>query len=161
MKNNIFSFYVGGVTIGSNCSITKDVNLGSEPYLISMGDNVRLTKGCALITHDGGLYVPRNMGLIDKRADKIKRIKIGNNVNFGNYVIVLPGVTIGDNVIIGAGALVTKDVPDNCVVAGVPAKYIESIEDYVKKNENSVIMTHGLTHDEKRKLLMRHKELVK
>ena len=47
----------------------------------------------------------------------------------GRYPTVLPGVTIGNNVVVAAGAVVTKDVPDNCVVGGVPAKIIREIED--------------------------------
>lgn len=92
-----------GVQIGSNCVINKDVNFGTEPYLISIGDNVRITTGVKLITHDGGLWVPRRLGLIDERADRFGKITIGNNVNIGWNAIIMPGVTIGNNCIIGAG----------------------------------------------------------
>ncbi|MBQ2488136.1 MAG: maltose O-acetyltransferase, partial [Ruminococcus sp.] len=54
-------------------------------------------------------------------------IKVGNNVWFGAGVHVMPGVTIGNNVVAAAGAVVTKDVPDNVLVGGVPAKVIKSI----------------------------------
>lgn len=56
------------------------------------------------------------------------KINIGNNVWIGAGAIVLPGVTISDNSIIGAGSVVTKDVPRNCVVAGNPAKIIKIIK---------------------------------
>ena len=52
---------------------------------------------------------------------------IGDNVTFGANSIVVGGCRVGNNVIIGAGAVVTKDVPDNCVVAGVPAKIIRHL----------------------------------
>lgn len=52
---------------------------------------------------------------------------IGDNVTFGANAIVVGGIRIGNNVIIGAGSVVTKDVPDNCVVAGVPAKIIRQL----------------------------------
>ena len=57
-----------------------------------------------------------------------KPVSIGNDVWIGGNVTILPGVTIGDNVIIAAGAVVTKDIPDNCVVGGIPARVIKSIE---------------------------------
>ena len=60
-----------------------------------------------------------------------KPITIGNDVWIGGNVTILPGVTIGNNVVIAAGAVVTKDVPDNCVIGGVPAKKIRDIENDV------------------------------
>lgn len=66
-----------------------------------------------------------------KRRRKIgiaKPVTIGNDVWIGGNCTILPGVTIGNNVVIAAGAVITKDVPDNCVVAGVPAKVIKEIE---------------------------------
>ena len=65
----------------------------------------------------------------------------------------MPGVTIGDNVIIGCGAVVTKDIPSNSVAVGVPAKVIESIDDYRKKVKDSVVMTKGMSGEEKQKYL--------
>nr|WP_324248840.1 DapH/DapD/GlmU-related protein [Streptococcus macedonicus] len=57
-----------------------------------------------------------------------KPVTIGNDVWIGGNVTILPGVTIGNNVVVAAGAVVTKDIPDNCVVAGVPAKMIKTID---------------------------------
>ena len=51
-----------------------------------------------------------------------------NDVWIGGNVTILPGVNIGNNVVVAAGAVVTKDVPDNCVVGGIPAKKIKAIE---------------------------------
>lgn len=60
-----------------------------------------------------------------------KPVTIGNDVWIGGNVAIMPGVTIGNNVIIAGGAVVTKDVPDNCIVGGVPAKKIRDIENDV------------------------------
>lgn len=60
-----------------------------------------------------------------KEEGNTKEIKIGNHVWIGTNAIILKGVTIGDNAVIAAGAVVTKDVPSNCIVAGVPAKIIK------------------------------------
>ena len=54
-------------------------------------------------------------------------VRIGDDVWLGGNVTVLPGVTIGNNVVVGAGAVVTRDVPDNCVVCGVPARMVKQI----------------------------------
>ncbi|MFC7055729.1 DapH/DapD/GlmU-related protein [Enterococcus alcedinis] len=56
-----------------------------------------------------------------------KPVKIGNNCWFGANVTVCPGVTIGNDVVIGAGSVVTKDIPDNVFAAGVPCKVIREI----------------------------------
>ena len=57
-----------------------------------------------------------------------KPVTIGNDVWIGANVVILPGVNIGNNVVVAAGAVVTKDVPDNCLVGGVPAKRIKDLE---------------------------------
>lgn len=62
-----------------------------------------------------------------------KPIHIGDDVWIGGNCTILPGVTIGNNVVVAAGAVVTKDIPDNCVVGGVPASVIKNIEDDVKR----------------------------
>lgn len=61
-----------------------------------------------------------------------KPVTIGNDVWIGGNVTILPGVNIGNNVIIAAGAVVTKDIPDNCIAGGVPAKVIKEIENDVE-----------------------------
>ena len=141
-----------GVKIGKGCEIYANVRFGSEPYLIELGNNVRLTEGVKITTHDGGLWVLRNMGKL-RNADRFGKVKIGNNVHVGFDTIIMPGVTIGDNVIIGCGAVVTKDIPSNSVAVGVPAKVIESIDDYHKKVKDSVVMTKGMSGEEKQKYL--------
>lgn len=62
-----------------------------------------------------------------------KPIHIGDDVWIGGNCTILPGVTIGNNVVVARGAVVTKDIPDNCVVGGVPASVIKNIEDDVKR----------------------------
>ena len=143
-----------GVKIGDGCQIYPSVNFGSEPYLIELGNKVRLTAGVKITTHDGGLWVLRNMnGEKFAKADRFGKVKIGNNVHIGLDTIIMPGVTIGDNVIIGCGAVVTKDIPSNSVAVGVPAKVIESIDDYSGKVKDSIVMTKGMSGEEKQKYL--------
>ena len=62
-----------------------------------------------------------------------KPVRIGNDVWIGGNVTILPGVTIGNNVVVAAGAVVTKDVPDNTLVGGVPARLIKEIENDIEE----------------------------
>lgn len=142
----------GGV-IGKDCEIHEQVEFGSEPYLITIGDHVRITRGVKFITHDGGVWVLRqNEELFD--IDVIGPIKIGNNVHIGWNAIIMPNVTIGDNCIIGAGAIVTKDIPSNSVAVGVPARVVENINEYREKILEKGIHTKELSEKEKKKYLM-------
>lgn len=141
-----------GVKIGNGCDIDPSVTFGSEPYLIEIGDNVRLTVGVKITTHDGGLWVLRHNGKL-KDADRFGKVKIGNNVHIGLRSTIMPGVTIGDNVVIGCGAVVTKNIPSNSVAVGVPARVIESIDEYYEKAKDRVVYTKGLKGEAKRKKL--------
>lgn len=120
--------------IGKNCEIHGNVYFGSEPWLIEIGDNVRLTDNVRFITHDGGVWVLRNLSNDFKKANIFGKIKVGNNVHIGINTIILPNVSIGNNCIIGVSSVVTKDIPDYSVAAGVPCKVIKTIDEYKDKN---------------------------
>ena len=90
---------------------------------VKFGDNVFIGPNCGFYTAEHPIDCQtRSTGL-----EFAKPITVGNNVWFGGGVNVVSGVTIGNNVVIAAGAVITKDIPDNCVVAGVPAKKIKDI----------------------------------
>ena len=108
----------------------KKISFGSEPYLVEIGNDVTITSGVKFETHDGGA------GVFRKEYPGINifgEIIIGNNVFIGHDVKIMPHVKIGNNVVIGAGSIVTKDIPNNVVVAGIPARIIKSIEEYKDK----------------------------
>lgn len=144
-------FIKNGGVLGEKCEIFPDVEFGSEPYLITIGDNVRITNGVRFATHDGGVHVLRNMGV--DNIDVFGKIIIGDNVFIGWNSIILPNVTIGNNVVIGAGSIVTHSIPDNCVVAGNPAKIIKSIDEYKEDAIKKGVYTKNLSWHEKRKYL--------
>lgn len=157
-KNNPVKYYQKmGIKFGENCSITGDIYVTSEPYLISIGDNCRITDGVKFITHDGGVNVIRVLN-DDNLLDIFGPISIGNNVFIGNNAIILPNVTIGDNVIIAAGAVVTRDVPSDSVVGGVPAKVLKTIDKYWEKNKERVERIRDYPQKEKREYLIKKYE---
>lgn len=141
-----------GVKVGEKTRFMglKREAFGSEPFLISIGENCLITADVHFVTHDGSVYLlkPKH-----PKADFFGRIKIGNNVFIGLRSIILPGVEIGDNVVIGAGSVVTKSIPSNCVAAGVPAKVVSNLQDYLDKIEPKIFHTGGLKINDKRKIL--------
>lgn len=143
----------GGEKLGVDCEIYPDVEFGSEPYMITIGNHVRITNGVRFVTHDGGVWVLRNLGL--ENADIFGKIEIGDNVHIGWNAIIMPNVSIGNNCVIGAGAVVTKSIPDNSVAVGVPAKVIESIDEYYAKAQNKCVYTKTLSWEKKKDYLIK------
>lgn len=144
-----------GVKMGDNCIIAKTVDFGSEPYLISIGNNFYSSDNIKFITHDGAVNVIRNLYEEFKNADLINKIKIGNNVFLGVDVVVLPGTIIRDNVIVGAKSVVKGELKSNSVYAGIPAKYVCSLKDYLEKNEKKFTFTKSLNSREKKAFLLK------
>ena len=143
-----------GVNIGDNCRLLgiKPSTFGSEPYLIHIGNHVTITSGVRFITHDGGVWVFREE---NPDIEVFGPIYIGDNTFIGINTIILPGVRIGNNCVIGAGSVVTKDVPSNTVYAGVPAKMICSIEEYREKVNSKATFVRSLPAEEKRSFLIK------
>lgn len=131
----------GGMKIGDNVFIVnpKDTEVdNTRPWLIEIGDNVTIASGVTILTHGYDWSVVMNKYNGEMYASSGK-VKIGNNVFIGVKSTILKGVKIGDNVIIGANSLVNKDIPNDVVVAGNPAKIIMSLEEYrLKRKANYV-----------------------
>ena len=121
-----------GMITGNNVTVMSGVSFGSEPYLIKIGSNVRISSNVCFVNHDGGTFVFRDQEKY-KNVIKYGRITIGDHVFIGNGSIIMPGVEIGDYCVVGAGSVVTKNVPSNSVVCGVPAKMISTTSDYAEK----------------------------
>lgn len=114
---------------GNRINLGKNVFINSNCYLmdgggITIGDNVFIGPSCGLYTAVHPLdFESRNKGL-----EKALPITIGNNVWLGGNVVILPGVTIGDGCVIGAGSVVTKDIEADSVACGNPCKIVKKIK---------------------------------
>ena len=140
-----------GATIGKNCSfVGRNISLSSEPYLINIGNNVRVSFDVAFVTHDGGTHILRNKY---PNASLYGKIIVGDNVFIGARSIILPNVTIGNNCIIAAGSVVTKDVKDGDIVGGVPAKVISNIDKYEQKHKDDLLCIANYSYKQKKEIL--------
>ncbi|MCA9884566.1 MAG: acyltransferase [Anaerolineae bacterium] len=144
-----------GVQIGKDCRLlnTTVSTFGSEPFLIRLGDHVTITSGVRFITHDGGVWVFRHEY---PNIEAYGPIVVRDNVFIGTNAIILPGVRIGCNVIVGAGSIVTKDVPDNSVVAGVPARILKTIDQYWQDIQPQVLHLKDRNAEKKRAQVLEH-----
>jgi maltose O-acetyltransferase len=116
-----------GMNFGKNISIVDKFFFDkAHCYLITIGDNTTFAPNVSLIAHDASTKY--HLGYT-----KFAKINIGRNCFLGHSVIVLAGVTIGDDSIIGAGSVVTKSIPARSVAAGNPAKVICSLDEYLAK----------------------------
>ncbi|MDY0407458.1 sugar O-acetyltransferase [Virgibacillus soli] len=123
MEPNIRFDYGYNTYVGENFFANFDCTI-LDVSEVRIGDNCMLAPGVQIYTATHPLHpTERNSG-----KEYAKPITIGNNVWIGGNAIINPGVTVGDNVVIASGAVVTKDVPDNVVVGGNPAKVIKQIE---------------------------------
>jgi acetyltransferase-like isoleucine patch superfamily enzyme len=114
---------------GKHIIFGEDVFVNINGYfmdgaLITVGNHVFIGPYCGFYTATHPLnYEDRNKGL-----EKALPITVGNNVWFGANVSVMPGVTIGNGCVIGAGSVVTNDIPDNSIAMGVPCKVMKTVK---------------------------------
>lgn len=95
--------------------------------LVKLGDNFMAAPGVHIYSATHPLD-PKHRQDDDNYYEMTKPVVIGKNCWVGGKAVILPGVTIGDNVVVGAGSVVTKDIPNNVVVGGNPAKIIRYLE---------------------------------
>jgi acetyltransferase-like isoleucine patch superfamily enzyme len=119
---------------------------GSEPFLVSLGDNVHIANGVRFVCHDGAVLPLRQQ---HPDLEVAAPISVGDNVFIGYGATILPGVTIGGDCIVGAGSVVTRDVPPGSVVAGNPARFVKSTADYLAQAQSRSLRIGHLHGSEK------------
>ena len=129
-KHHIFG------AIGENCTI-MDRTIPLYANLIKLGNNVKIASNVRFVTHDITFRMLNlHPGFSEKGdlfSEKLGCIEVGDNVFIGTGSTILYNVRIGSNVIIGSCSLVNKDIPDNCVAAGIPARVIGTFDEFVQK----------------------------
>lgn len=117
-----------GLTLGRNVSFQEGIFIDpSHCFLISIGDDCVFAPNVRLIAHDASAKLVAG-------ATRLGCIRIGSRCFLGDSVIVLPGVTIGDDCIVGAGSVVSRDIPSGSVAAGNPARVIRTTEEYRQRH---------------------------
>ena len=117
-KNAVFS---AKVSLGSRSRIGINARINGRCVI---GDDVMMGTGCVIITRNHR-HDRTDIPMMDQGFEEERPVFVGNDVWLGDRVIILPGVHIGDGCIIGAGSVVTRDIPPYSVAAGIPAKVIK------------------------------------
>jgi acetyltransferase-like isoleucine patch superfamily enzyme len=126
VRGSVYAARSAGVQIGDGCRIISSP-VTTEPWLVSIGDRVTISSKVTLVTHDGSGWLFRD----DRgRRYRYARIRIGSDVFIGAGAIIMPGVSIGDRCVVGAGSVVTKSIPEESVVAGNPARRVSDWESF-------------------------------
>ena len=138
-----------GVVMGHDNFIASDF-WSSEPYLIKVGSHCAITSGVKFFTHGGGRIARSKY----PKFDCFGRVEIGDYVYIGTNSLICQGVRIGNNVLVAAGSVVTKSVPDGMVVGGNPARIIGTIDEYIGRNSKYNLNSKGMSPEDKKSLLL-------
>jgi acetyltransferase-like isoleucine patch superfamily enzyme len=120
--------YTPVIVIGDNVHLATDVTINST-HRIEIGDNTAIGAGTKLMDHMHGLpgYEDILTLVMERILTSKGGVKVKHNVMIGAGVVVMPGVEIGENCIIGANSVVTRSIPPNSIAAGIPARVIKTI----------------------------------
>ena len=151
----IYKMRKAGIRVGEKCRIFTGLYTNREPYLITIGDNVTISSGVELCTHDNAV-----IKVVPGKTDIVGEIKIGNNCFIGMNSIIMYGVTLGDGCIVGAGSVVTHSFPANTVLAGNPARAITTSDKYAEKYAKYAINFREIPFEKQGQYMKDHPELL-
>ena len=132
-----------GMKIGSGCRMYS-LNIASEAELIEIGDNVIVSGEVMFVTHDGAIFTA--IGRFPDVNGHYGRIRIGSGCFIGIRAIIMPGVALGDNCIVAAGAVVIDSFAGNAVIAGNPATYVCPTSMYMELKRHSPATMYDAEH---------------
>jgi acetyltransferase-like isoleucine patch superfamily enzyme len=126
----IFLQKLRGVRIGENSVIGRFVYIDDyKPELVKIGKNVVVSTGSIILTHKRNITDYKVTKAYYEYPYIFGQVIISDNVQIGVGAILMPGITIGEGSIVGAGAVVTKDIPSGCLAIGSPAKVVKNYLD--------------------------------
>lgn len=149
---NIMRMRKSGIKIGERCRIYTFLQ-SHEPAMLEIGDDVTISGDVALITHDNSI-----LKYLDPKTDVVGKIMIGDRCFLGNKCIVMLGVTLGENCIVGAGAVVTHSFPPHSVVAGNPARKICTTDQLAEKYKDYAIDFGVIPWEKRNQYILEHPE---
>ena len=121
-----------GLTVGRNLSMLEGAWIDSSHcHHITIGDDVTLSRGVRVLAHDAS--TKRHLSYT-----RIGKVDIGDRTFIGAGSIILPGVRIGRDVIVGAGSVVTRDIPDRSVAHGNPARVSGTLDDFLERKRDEM-----------------------
>lgn len=140
-----------GLKLGKDVIIHPEASIDYHfCFLISIGDYSIISRGTRILAHDSTIF------RYTDGHGRLGKVDIKENCIIGTNVVILPGVTIGPNVLVASGSLVNKDIPPNSCVAGVPARFYSSFDDYINKHRENIKNSFIV---DQRKLLMSENEI--
>ena len=117
-KGAVFAY---DVKLGDNSGIGVNASISSG---VTIGKDVMMGPECIILTTNHGM-IDNGIPMWKQESSALRPVTIGNNCWIGSRVIILPGVTLGDGCVVGAGSVVTKSFDDNSIIAGNPAHFIK------------------------------------
>ncbi|MBN1845494.1 MAG: hypothetical protein JW810_07405 [Sedimentisphaerales bacterium] len=124
---------IAACDIGAGSRVFPSNLDGNFPRLVHIGRNCLFAPHAVVLTHDASYYIHTG-------ECKVAPVHIGDNCFIGYGAVIMPGVTIGDNVIVGAASVVTRDIPADSVAAGVPARILCRLEDYLQRRPRDLMI---------------------
>jgi maltose O-acetyltransferase len=135
MEDRIRELRTLGMVIGDGCDVAFDAEIEAAwATHIILGSEVTLARGVRFISHDASMW--RALG-----ATRVGVIEVGDRAFIGAFSIVLPNVRIGEDTIIAAGSVVTRDIPAGVVAGGNPARVLKSAVDLQEKTKSKLALT--------------------